>query len=44
MGLERTTNRTRRDGTVASVIYQLPQQKRLDTGLQEISAVKPAGH
>jgi hypothetical protein len=34
----------RRDGTVASVIYQLPQQKRLDTGLQEISAVKPAGH
>jgi hypothetical protein len=34
----------RRDGTVASVVYQLPQQKRLDTGLQEISAVKPAGH
>jgi hypothetical protein len=34
----------RRDGTVASVIRQLPQQKQLDTGLQEISAVKPAGH
>jgi hypothetical protein len=34
----------RRDGTVASVIHQLPQQKKLDTGLQEISAVKPAGH
>ena len=34
----------RRDGTVASVIRQLPQPKQLDTGLQEISAVKPAGH
>ena len=34
----------RRDGTVASVIRQLPQQKQLDTGLQQISAVKPAGH
>jgi hypothetical protein len=34
----------RRDGTVASVIRQLPQQKLLDTGLQEISAVKSAGH
>jgi hypothetical protein len=34
----------RRDGTVASVIRQLPQQKQLDAGLQEISAVKPAGH
>jgi hypothetical protein len=33
----------RRDGTVASVIDQLPQQ-RLDSGLQEIAAVKPAGH
>jgi hypothetical protein len=34
----------RRDGTVASVIRQLPQQKELDTGLQEISTAKPAGH
>jgi hypothetical protein len=34
----------RRDGTVASVIHQLPQQKLLDTGLQEIAAVSPAGH
>ncbi len=34
----------RRDGTVASVIHQLPQQKKLDTGLQQIAAVKPAGH
>jgi hypothetical protein len=34
----------RRDGTVASVIRQLPQQKQLATGLQEIAAVKPAGH
>jgi len=34
----------RRDGTVASVIHQLPQQKKLDTGLQEISAVTPTGH
>jgi hypothetical protein len=34
----------RRDGTVASVIRQLPQQKQLDTGLQEITAVDPAGH
>jgi hypothetical protein len=33
----------RRDGTVASVIEQLPQQ-RLDSELQEIAAVKPAGH
>lgn len=33
----------RRDGTVASVILQLPQ-KQLETGLQEIAAVKPAGH
>jgi hypothetical protein len=34
----------RRDGTVASVIRQLPQEKQLATGLQEIAAVKPAGH
>ena len=34
----------RRDGTVASVIRELPQQKQVDTGLQEISAVKPTGH
>jgi hypothetical protein len=34
----------RRDGTVASVIDQLPQQKALDSGLQEIAAVTPAGH
>jgi hypothetical protein len=34
----------RRDGTVASVIDQLPQQKLLDSGLQQIAAVKPAGH
>jgi hypothetical protein len=34
----------RRDGTVASVIRELPQQKELGTALQEISAVKPAGH
>jgi hypothetical protein len=34
----------RRDGTVASVIHQLPQQNRLDAGLQEISTVKSAGH
>jgi hypothetical protein len=33
----------RPDGTVASVIRQLPQ-KQLATGLQEIAAVKPAGH
>ena len=32
----------RQDGTVAMVIHQLPQQKRLDTGLQEIAAVRPA--
>jgi hypothetical protein len=34
----------RRDGTVASVIRELPQQKLLDTGLQKIAAVRPAGH
>ena len=34
----------RRDGTVASVIHELPQQKLVDTGLREISAVKPTGH
>jgi hypothetical protein len=34
----------RRDGTVASVIRQLPKQKLLDTGLQQIAAVSPAGH
>jgi hypothetical protein len=34
----------RRDGTVASVIRELPQQKQLETGLQEIAAVKSAGH
>jgi hypothetical protein len=34
----------RRDGTVASVIRELPQQKLVDTGLQEISAVKATGH
>ncbi len=34
----------RRDGTVASVIRQLPQQKELATGLQEIAAVRAAGH
>jgi hypothetical protein len=34
----------RRDGTVASVIRRLPQQKQLATGLQEIAAVNPAGH
>jgi hypothetical protein len=34
----------RRDGTVASVIHGLPQQKKLDTGLQEIASVQPAGH
>jgi hypothetical protein len=33
----------RQDGTVAMVIRQLPQQK-LDTGLQEIATVGPAGH
>jgi hypothetical protein len=34
----------RRDGTVASVIHKLPQQKLLNTGLQEIASVQPAGH
>ncbi len=34
----------RRDGTVASVIRQLPKQELLDTGLQEIAAVSPASH
>ena len=34
----------RRDGTVASVIRQLPQQKLVTTGLREIAAVSPAGH
>ena len=34
----------RRDGTVASVIPQLPQQKRLAAGLQQIAAVKTAAH
>jgi hypothetical protein len=33
----------RSDGTVASVIKQLPQQ-RLETGLRELATVKPAGH
>lgn len=33
----------RPDGTVASVIRQLPQ-KQLATGLQQIAAVKPAAH
>jgi hypothetical protein len=33
----------RSDGTVASVIKQLPQQ-RLQTGLRELAVVKPAGH
>jgi hypothetical protein len=33
----------RSDGTVASVIKQLPQQ-RLETGLRELAMVKPAGH
>ena len=34
----------RRNGTVASVIPQLPQQKRLAAGLQQIAAVKTAAH
>jgi hypothetical protein len=33
----------RSDGTVASVIRQLPQQQ-LQTGLRELAAVKPTGH
>jgi hypothetical protein len=33
----------RSDGTVASVIRQLPQQQ-LETGLRELAMVKPAGH
>jgi hypothetical protein len=33
----------RPDGTVASVIRQLPQQQ-LQTGLRELAMVKPAGH
>ena len=33
----------RSDGTVASVIRQLPQQQ-LETGLRELAVVKPAGH
>lgn len=34
----------RRDGTVATVIRRLPQQTKLDTGLQEITTVRAAGH
>ncbi len=34
----------RSDGTVASVIRQLPQQAQLETGLRELATVKPAGH
>jgi hypothetical protein len=34
----------RADGKVASIIHQLPQQQQLQTGLQEIATVKPAGH
>jgi hypothetical protein len=33
----------RSDGTVASVIRQLPQ-RQLETGLRELAMVKPAGH